>query len=58
MPIYNREQETKHEELENRRKLLKELLHKSPILKLEVLSSASLPKGEIITINTLGLFGN
>ena len=31
---------------------LKELLHKVPYLKLEVVSSASLPKGEAITINT------
>ena len=29
----------------------------SPYLKLEVVSSASLSKGQIITINTLGLFG-
>ena len=28
-----------------------------PVLELEVLSSASLPKGQKITINSLGLFG-
>lgn len=28
-----------------------------PILSLEVLSSASLPKGQAITLNSLGLFG-
>jgi len=30
----------------------------SPNLKLEVISSASLQKGQIITINPLGLYGN
>lgn len=36
---------------------LKELVDVSPNLRLEVMSSASLPKGQVITINTLGLFG-
>jgi hypothetical protein len=35
-----------------------EHLGKSPNLQLEVVSSASLPKGQIITINALGLYGN
>lgn len=39
------------------RQKLKECLNLSPYLKLEVVSSASLSKGQIITINTLGLFG-
>lgn len=40
------------------KKKLEMLLPNSPYLKLEVMSSASLPKGQIISINTLGLFGN
>lgn len=37
---------------------LQECLHTSPTLQLEVISSASLPKGNIITINPLGLYGS
>ena len=36
----------------------KECLGNSSNLQLEVVSSASLPKGEVITINSLGLYGN
>ena len=36
----------------------KECLGNSLNLQLEVVSSASLPKGQIITINALGLYGN
>ena len=37
---------------------LKEMISNCPKLKLEVISSASLPKGQVITINSQGLYGN
>ena len=36
---------------------LQDVLNTAPVLQLEVISSASLPKGNIITINAMGLFG-
>jgi hypothetical protein len=38
--------------------MLEQHLHTSPNLRLDVISSASLQKGQIITINPLGLYGN
>jgi len=38
--------------------LLKQFMATAPVLRLDVVSSASLPKGQAITINPLGLFGN
>jgi hypothetical protein len=38
--------------------MLHQHLPTSPNLKLEVISSASLQKGQIITVNPLGLYGN
>jgi hypothetical protein len=36
---------------------LQDVIPTAPVLQLEVISSASLPKGNTITINALGLFG-
>lgn len=37
--------------------MLEQQLHNSPNLRLDVVSSASLQKGQIININPLGLYG-
>ena len=47
------------ETLQNYKQMVIELMNKQQLyhLKLEVVSSATLQKGEVITINPLGLFG-
>ena len=44
--------------LQDNKQKCKECVNNSPNLQLEVVSSASLPKGQVVTINAVGLYGN
>jgi len=47
-----------YKEKEAYKTMLRSLVHTSKVLRLEVISSASLQKGQVININPLGLCGN
>ena len=62
MPMHDSQEEIESEPAEDQemqvlKQRLRQLMPQVQFLQLEVISSASLPKGQIITINTMGLFG-